>query len=111
MTKVRVNRGSCDEENVVKLFSVYNTAHNELLVLARDTNSAMSIAYQANHIHYMGFSRKDQIYPHFHEIEKPWKGKFTDCWEAIQNAISRRMEGTVQLDEGFITVGHEAVDK
>ena len=93
----------------MRLFSILNTSNNKLLVLARNRSVAESIAYQANHIHYMMF-RKDRFGLDFYEISKPWGEKFSNCWTAILHAMERRIEGTVELKDGFIVIGEEVVD-
>lgn len=105
MAKVRVNWGQTTDGCPVKVFVVYNTAHNGLYVLAPDREAAMSIAYTANHIHNVGF-RKDTNYPHVAEEREPFSGKLAD---SVRRAIAQRIQGTIHLHDDYIAVGHEAI--
>ena len=109
MTKVRVNWGPAPEPCAVRLFSVYNTSHKELLVLARNAETALSIAGTANHVYGLGSSRKDSNYPHAAEIRTPF-GRLIGYWTCIQHAVSRRLEGTLHLQDGLVAVGDEVIE-
>ena len=108
MAKVPV--GPIYSKEPVRLYEVYNTAHRSLPVLALDERAATEIAYAANHVHNLGFFRKDRNYPHVAEVKRPLRGKFAECSQAIQEAIARRLQGTVRLNGGGITVGNELIE-
>ncbi len=108
MTKVPINRGP--SESSVALYKIFNTSHRSLLVLAANKNAAKEIAYAASHIHYLGFLRKDRCYPDVSEIREPFDCQLADCAAAIRKAIDRRIEGTVHLHDGYVTVGQEVIE-
>ena len=71
MTKVRVNWGPLEENCSVKLYEVYNTSHNSLLVLACNESTAMSIAYTANHIYSPYVKIAENYTRKTHEVRDP----------------------------------------
>ncbi|HET7576971.1 MAG TPA: hypothetical protein VFK19_10480 [Sphingomicrobium sp.] len=110
MVKVRVNWGATDGQTPVTLFQVWNTRSKDLLVLAPDKDAAMKIAYTANHLHWMS-PRKDTSYPHANEVRPPFYGDLVGYEEAIERAIAQRVQGTVHLEDGGISVRDEFFSK
>lgn len=108
MAKVRINCGVAPNGCVVKLFGVYNTSHKEMLVLARDFREALKIAGSANHFYALGSVRKDFNYPRAEEIRGPF-GYLSSYWNLIQEAASNRIEGTVHLENGSVTIGYQEI--
>ena len=106
MAKVRVNFGSAPEGTEVKLFSVHNTAHKSLYVLARDSHQAMSIAHTAGHIYGTADIVNLNYGRHCQEISNPTAGRLKSNWSVIERAKLTRIEGTVHIeDDGAIYVG------
>jgi hypothetical protein len=108
MAKVRVNWGPVGEGSSVKLFSVCNTAHNSLYVLAQDRQEAMGIAYAANHIYFPQQKIAETYSRLADEIEAPFGPALTQHWTLIQAAIARGLRGTVHFEEDRIAIGDEA---
>lgn len=107
MAKVRVSWEPAADDLPVKLFEVYNTAHNGLLVLAVDRSTALDIAYAANHIHFI-WSRKDKSYPHVAEVRDPSSHrKLADCAGSVQSAIVQCVQGTVHSEGDHVCIGYE----
>lgn len=106
--KCKINLGVAHPDQTVKLFSVYNTSHNSLYVLAPDLKVAMSIAHSANHIHGI-FDRKDRSYPHGQEVRAPFGEEMKALWGLVELAITRRLQGTVHFDGGQVCVGKEVI--
>lgn len=101
--------GPSASESSVQLYEVYNTAHRSLLVLAPDKSTALDIAYNANHTHWI-LDRKDKSYPHVAEVREPLnQGKLANCGAAIQTAIAERLQGTVHLEGDHVCVGYQIV--
>ena len=108
MAKFPVNRGVCDNNFSVKLFSVFNTSQKQLLVLARDRSTAISISQQANHIHNIVF-RKDGCYPNVEEMRPSLTGINVTHREALQRAIIQRLEGTVHFIDEHLAIGTDII--
>ena len=109
MSKVPVNWGATAHDRSVKLYEIYNTAHQSLLVLAPDRDTALKIAHTANHVHWV-WPRKDTSYPHVAELHDPFsRGRFADSRDSITIAIDRRLQGTVHFNDERVFVGEEAI--
>ena len=109
MSKVRIRWETAAEENSVKLFEVYNTAHRSLLVLAADRATALKIAYNANHIHFIS-GRKDRAYPHVAEVRTPSTYReLANCGASLDAAIAQRMQGTLHPEGDYVCVGYHEV--
>lgn len=108
MPKVRVNWGQCVDGSPVKLFVVYNTSHNDLYVLARDKDIAMSIAYTANHIYGTEVKHAPTYSRSVYEVTNPNACNLSSHWSLIQQAIAQRVEGTVHFEGDRFSIGDEA---
>jgi len=107
MAKVRVNWGPAPEDCSVSLFAVYNTAHRSLYVLARDWRTAMSVAYTANHVYDPSPKMAETYGRHVEEVKGPYSSELLAHWKSIEQAIARRVEGTVHFEGDHISVGTE----
>ena len=105
----RVDLGALDSGSV-SLYEVYNTSHRSLLVLAKDHETARSIAWSAAHIYHTdnGLNSEDR---NVYEVRsRPSHGTLHDHWTTLQAAISQRLQGTVQLADGRVIVGNTEVN-
>src|SRR3954463_14837667 len=107
MTKVQVNWGPADKQCSVRLFAVYNTNHKSLYVLARDWRQAMSIACTANHVYDPTPKIAETYSREVHEVTSAAAHQLSAHWDIIQRAIDKRLEGTVRLEDGGISVGDQ----
>lgn len=107
MVKVRVNWGPLEEGRSVKLFVVYNTAHNRLYVLAQNEKEAMNIAYTANHVYFPQQKYAETYSRAAYEVLDP-PCELSNHWNAIQHAMDKRVQGTIHLEGDHIAVGYEA---
>jgi len=106
-----MNWGPAPDDSSVRLYEIYNTAHNSLLVLAIDRSTALKIAYSANHILSV-WDRKDRSYPHISEVKVPSSHrKIADRAPAIELAISQRLQGTVHFEGGGLRIGSQVVSE
>jgi hypothetical protein len=109
MAKVPINWGPAPEDCSIKLFVVYNTAHNSQFVLARDRARAMSIAHSANHV-YSPQEKHAETYSRVaYEVTSP-DYDLSQHWQAIQAAIERRVEGTLHIEAEQVSVGYEVFE-
>lgn len=110
MAKVRVNWGAAPAEHEIKLFAVYNTAHNSIYVLARDERTAMQIAHTANHIYDTAVKHTDNYGRGCYAVPDGLRSKLSTHWHKVERAISRRLEGTLHIDDdGQVAVGDEVI--
>jgi hypothetical protein len=109
MSKVRVNWGRLPEDRSVKLFEVYNTSHNSLYVLAPDEVTAMSIACSANHVYSPAAKIADNSSRFAYEVRGAMPVKLRAHQDSVRLAIAQRLQGTVHVENGQVTVGHEVI--
>ena len=104
MSKVRIGGAAADQP--VKLFSVFNTAHRNLMVLATSRDDAVQIAHGANHVHFI-WDRKDKNYPNAAEVCDPHNDRqLAYHVDLLEAAIAQGLRGTVHLDGEHLYVGH-----
>ena len=109
MSKVRVNWGRLAEDRSVRLYGVYNTSHNNLYVLAPDEATAMSIACSANHV-YSAASKIADNYSRFaYEVRGAMPAMLRAHQDSVKLAIAQRLQGTIHVENGQVTVGHEVI--
>ncbi|MGQ0590276.1 MAG: hypothetical protein ACT4N8_12225 [Sphingosinicella sp.] len=108
MTKCRVNWGRSEDGEAVRLWEIYNTSFNNLFVLAKDRNEALSIAHAAGHIYYTTNTLFDQG-RRAYEVTGPSSNMSNSHWDMVQLAINRRVQGTVHFDGEQVAVGREVI--
>ena len=93
----------------MQLFQVSNTANNTIFVLARDSFTALSIAYSANHIRGFGPAKSDSLARRAEEVLVPYSETLKEYWSAIQLAITEGREGKLHLENGNLSVRYERI--
>jgi hypothetical protein len=91
------------------IYSVHNTSHRSLTVVAQNSEAALSFAWAAGHIRHTdnGLTSEGRS---VHEVRSSTGyGPLSDHWQTIQQAASQGYEGVVELDEGRISVGNKVV--
>ena len=87
------------------LFEVFNTSHRPLLVLAKDRDLALNIAWTAEHIRHTdtGLTSEGRD---AHQMKPATYHQFERQLEA---AVAQRLPGTVRVDGEDVFVGHTKV--
>jgi hypothetical protein len=109
MTKVPANWGELPEGSAVSVFDVLNTNFNHLYVLAADKKSAMAVACSANHILDTREIHEDYYFRAADEVDLTKDKNLQPFTAAIQQAIARRLQGTLRFSGDQLFVGDELI--
>lgn len=109
MAKVRVNWGALPEGEAVFVFDVINTAFKHQFVLAKDSETAMRVAYSAGHVMDYSEIHEDYYFRAPHKIELSQHKVLREYENVIQRAIERRLQGTLHIDGNEVCLGSEAI--
>jgi len=110
MSRIRIGLGAL-ESGAVRLYSVYNTAHQSLTVLAKDIETATSIAWSAAHIRHTDNGLQGEGRGVYEMRTLPPKSALCEHQPALQKAIDERMQGTIEVVDGHLLVGDQLVEQ
>jgi hypothetical protein len=111
LAKCRVEWPRAADNEEVRLFTVFNTSHNSLLVLASDEQEAMQIAQSGNHVH---GTRTIQAlnYDRMCHLASSWDLRANE-WAVplVEQAIADKKKVTIEFDKDGVWVGNSHMKK
>ena len=94
------------ERDPVGLYEVFNTSHRSLLVMAKDRDSALNIAWAACHIRHTD----NGLLSEGRSVHEARAKFYAPICERLQRAISRGLQGTVSVINDVVYVGQTEIE-
>ena len=95
--------------NPTRLYSVFNTSHRSLLVMAESSEAALSLAWTAGHIRHTDNGLKSEGRDAHEVYSPPQAGPLHDHWSVVQDAASKGFSGAVEFAEERISIGNKVI--
>jgi len=105
------NWGELPVGESVTVFDVINTQFRHLFVIAKDAQTAMSVAQSSGHIRGTEEIHNDYYFRSPTPIDFASHQQLGEHADAIQVALNRRLQGTLHLIDGQVVVGNEVILK
>ena len=109
MGKVWANWGSLPEGESVAVYDVINTNFKHVFVVAKDAQTAMSVAQSSGHTRGVEEIHNDYYFRTATLIDFETHKKLREYSSIIKIVLNRRLQGTLHVIECQVLVGNEVI--